>query len=229
MTATTATIGATTAHSRMPAMIGGIVGGVVILIILTVIILIFLLRRCRHKRQAQEDRIESIPTHGSPYDESFGNSLTSATSLLAAAGERKSMSSISRQPPEKPPTGLYPLRFIPPSSSRGEDEKKEPEHEDPSNLPEPSLIRGTPDQEPFSTEGQDETGQSDSTGRAQVDDNDSNRELETRNPVVSSDTRVTSAGPSMIDNEQLVARLEYMAQRIAWLESEGRSPPQYTQ
>ncbi|KAJ8074278.1 hypothetical protein PM082_012588 [Marasmius tenuissimus] len=222
---------AATPHPRMPAIIGGIVGGVVVLIIVTVIILILLMRRCRHRRQVQKARAEPIPL-GPPYDESFGNSPTSATSLLGAVGDRKSTSSLSKEQTEKPPAGLYPLRFMEPSSSRGDledDEKKEPESEAPSNLPEPGLVKDPLNQGPFSIVSPDETGQPESTERAPEDTNEPDSESETRNPAVPSDTRVTSAGPSLIDNEQLIARLEYMAQRIAWLESEGRSPPQYTQ
>ncbi|KAL0063877.1 hypothetical protein AAF712_009231 [Marasmius tenuissimus] len=103
-----------------------------------------------------------------------------------------------------------------PSSSRGDledDEKKEHEPEAPSNLPEPGLVKDPLNQGPFSIVSPDETGQPESTERAPEDTNEPDSESETRNPAVPSDTRVT----------------KYMAQRIAWLESEGRSPPQYTQ
>ncbi|KAK1221624.1 hypothetical protein PQX77_015568 [Marasmius sp. AFHP31] len=231
----TASIATTTAPSRIPAIIGGIVGGVVAFIIVTVIILILLLRRCRHRRQAQEPPAEPQPAEplGSPYNESFVNSPTSATSLLATVGQRKSTSSSTKGSAENHPPALNPLRLIPPSvfTGRGDLENEEKGHgpEAPSNLQESGLVKDTIDQDPFATETPDETGGPEPIEPAPEDANEPDPELDTRNPVVSSNMRITSAGPSMIDNEELVTRLEYMAQRIAWLELEGRSPPQYTQ
>ncbi|KAL0063878.1 hypothetical protein AAF712_009232 [Marasmius tenuissimus] len=195
---------ATAAPLYTPALIGGIVGGVVAFIIIVAIIVIFLKKGCKRRRQEQEKcpRNSVAPSEPEWPFETSQYSPTSAFNLLAPFRVIEERSPVLvEQPPQ--------LRSLRPSLLSGAIDYDAPSVysvQDENNTEQPDLKEYSPEAV--------------NTNMGSVMDIDTGKS--------DTDTRATtSANPGMLDHELLMTRLEYMTQRIAWLEAEGRSPPQY--
>ncbi|KAJ8074265.1 hypothetical protein PM082_012575 [Marasmius tenuissimus] len=200
---TSTIMAATVAPSVTPALIGGIVGGVVALITIVVIIVIFLKKGCKPRRQEQEKcpRNSVAPSEPEWPLETSQYSPTSAFNLLAPFRAIEERSPVLVEQPQ--------LRSLRPSLLSGAIDYDEPSVysvQDENNAEQPDLKEYSPEVV--------------NTNMGSVINTDARKS--------DTDTRATtSANPGMLDHELLMTRLEYMAQRIAWLEAEGRSPPQY--
>ncbi|KAK1226615.1 hypothetical protein PQX77_010410 [Marasmius sp. AFHP31] len=242
----------------MPAMIGGIFGGLIAFTIIVGIIVMLLLRRRRRRKFGtfvfpicqfkigsdkqsiwvsgrQDDKISrsgSVSTSDSkfPYEPSADPPLT-VMNLSVPAREEESTT------PAEQTTALHPLRYRPFLTSRPPQtsyakvnvgREMEPERQ-----PEASWISLGPsstnesgvDDSPFPVLLHDETALMDTRG-PHPEETNSNTGF--TDPRMRRMTRVSSTTASTLDQE-LITRVEFMAQRLSRLEEEERSPPQYAQ
>ncbi|KAK1221626.1 hypothetical protein PQX77_015570 [Marasmius sp. AFHP31] len=242
----------------MPAMIGGIVGGLIAFIIIVGIIVMLLLRRrrrrkfgtfvfpiCHFKIGSDKQSIwvsgrhdDEISRSGSvspadskfPYEPSADPPLT-ATNLLGPVREEESTT------PAEQTAALHPLRYRPFSTSvppqtiyakvnagREMEPERQPEASWISLGPSPTNESGV-DDSPFPVLLHDETALVDTRG---PHPEETNSNTGSTAPRMRRMTRVSGTTASTLDQE-LITRLEFMAQRIPRLEEEERSPPQYAQ